>query len=294
MGGQNHVALFTEAGVAPIVVTPDDAVVLAPTNEYDRIADEELRGLPLRLVSIPWWDGDAVARETAAISGGPAVLEVEDVAAELEGLRTRLSDAEHARMGVIAELVTSSMTEALQTVRHGTTEDALAGELAGTLADAGARLPVILVASDERISRYRHPLPTAKQIRERVMVVVVAECWGLHVAATEFVELTPRPADVEARAAVVHEVLASMRAATTAGNTLGDVFAAARAVYAEHGMPDEWQLHHQGGPIGYAPRERVATPDDTTPIASGMAFAWNPSAVGYKMEETLYLDADGN
>src|SRR3954466_16410731 len=185
MRGQNHVALFTEAGVAPIVVTPDDAVVLAPTNEYDRIADEELRGLPLRLVSIPWWDGDAVARETAAISGGPAVLEVEDVAAELEGLRTRLSDAEHARMGVIAELVNSSMTEALQTVRHGTTEDALAGELAGTLADAGARLPVILVASDERISRYRHPLPTAKQIRERVMVVVVAECWGLHVAATE-------------------------------------------------------------------------------------------------------------
>jgi hypothetical protein len=48
-----------------------------------------------------------------------------------------------------------------------------------------------------------------------------------------------------------------------------------------------------GGSIGYAARERIATPGDKTPIRPGMAFAWNPSAVGYKAEQTLYLDQDG-
>lgn len=294
MGGQNHVALFTETGVAPLVVTLDDAIVLAPTNEYDRLADEELRGLSLRPISIPWWDSEAIGREIASNSGGPAVLEVDDISDQMDALRTHLSAPEHARMAFIADLVNAAMASALETVRQGSTEDALAGQLAGRFAEAGARLPVILVASDDRISRYRHPLPTAKKIDQRVMIVVVAERWGLHVAATEFVGLVPRPADVAARAAAVRDVLETMREVTTPGKTLGDVFAAARATYTSHGMPDEWQLHHQGGTIGYAPRERVATPDDATPIVPGMAFAWNPSAVGYKMEETLYLDPDGN
>ena len=55
------------------------------------------------------------------------------------------------------------------------------------------------------------------------------------------------------------------------------------------GFPDEWRDHHQGGSIGYQPRERVALPGDTTVIEAGMALAWNPSIAGVKAEDTIVI-----
>jgi Xaa-Pro aminopeptidase len=196
-------------------------------------------------------------------------------------------------MAALAVVVNDVLTTALAQVESGTTEHELEGWLAEAIATHGARLPVVLVAADERITRYRHPIPTQTVIHGRVMAGVVAEKWGLHVAASQFREIEPRSPELESRAQAIADVCARMRAATHAGSTLGDVFEAARAAYAEHSMADEWTRHHQGGTIGYAARERIATPADPTPIKPGMAFAWNPSTAGYKMEETLYLDEAG-
>ena len=41
------------------------------------------------------------------------------------------------------------------------------------------------------------------------------------------------------------------------------------------------------------PRERIAYPDDPTPIELNQAFAWNPSVRGVKSEDTILLGADG-
>ncbi|HUS21159.1 MAG TPA: M24 family metallopeptidase [Aeromicrobium sp.] len=175
-----------------------------------------------------------------------------------------------------------------------TTEDDVVAEVTAAFLHQGVRLPVVLIAADGRIDRYRHPISAGRPIERRVMLVVCAERWGLIVAHTQFVELAPMTPEQLAAADATAHVLAAMRNATTPANTLGNVLTAAQDAYAETGMPDQWQLHHQGGSIGYRARERIATPKETTPIRPGMAFAWNPSVVGHKREETLYLDADGN
>jgi Xaa-Pro aminopeptidase len=233
----------------------------------------------------------AAADRASEIARNP--LTAADVGEELTSLRTVLRDPERDRMDWLAGIVTEVVDGALGDIEDGSTEDELIAAASARFAGRGVRLPVVLVAADERITRYRHPLSVSAPILTRVMLVVVAERWGLHVAHTQFRELVPRQPDVEQRAQRLRQVLDAMRTASVPGNTLGHVLAAARTAYESAGMADEWTLHHQGGTIGYQARERIATPADSTPIEAGMAFAWNPSAVGFKLEETLYLDESG-
>lgn len=290
LGGQNHVLYTSETGVAPVLVTAEDATVIAPVNERDRIADEEVGGLDFRVTSVPWWEPAATAASVKALARGRSILRAPDVATELESLRTALVPLEHRRMGWLADRLVAAANEAMNSVSPGTTENDVAADIMASLSTAGVRLPVVLAAADERIERYRHPIATDKPIQGRLMLVVVAERWGLHVAHTQFRELEPRATELQRRADALAEILSVMRAATVVGNTLGDVLEAAKAAYERAGMGAELSLHHQGGSIGYRARERIAVPTDRTPIRPGMAFAWNPSAVGFKREETVYLD----
>src|SRR5215213_7185706 len=194
VGGQNHVLASAETGVAPVVVTPDDAVVIAPVNEFDRVGAEEVDGLPLRLVSVPWWDRAAAEAAVTQISGGrDRVLRASEIGVELEALRTALDEHEHVRLEWLAGAARHATADVLAATRPGSTENELAAGVVASLTAVAARVPVVLVASDERIERFRHPLSSEKAIERRVMVVVVAERWGLHVAHTEFREFRERP-----------------------------------------------------------------------------------------------------
>ena len=121
------------------------------------------------------------------------------------------------------------------------------------------------------------------------MLVLVAERWGLHAAGTALVDVAPVPDDLAARDAAVARVLDAMTRATRPGGTLAAVLDAARDAYRSEGFPDEWELHHQGGTIGYRGRERIAVPGDPFVLEPGMALAWNPSITGTKVETTILI-----
>ena len=57
--------------------------------------------------------------------------------------------------------------------------------------------------------------------------------------------------------------------------------------YARQGYENEWRLHHQGGPMGYAARDFKATPTETRLVAEHQLVGWNPSITGTKSEDTM-------
>jgi Xaa-Pro aminopeptidase len=127
-----------------------------------------------------------------------------------------------------------------------------------------------------------------------VLVVVVAERWGLHVALTRMRVFGKRiDPDLARRFAAARQIERLMHQATVPGAKLSTVFETAVNAYASLGFTDEWHKLHQGGTIGYQPREIVASPGDDDEIESGMAFAWNPSVAGAKVEDTLLLTGAG-
>jgi Xaa-Pro aminopeptidase len=82
-------------------------------------------------------------------------------------------------------------------------------------------------------------------------------------------------------------------AATRPGTAAKEVFRKAIDAYAEKGYPEEWKLHHQGGPIGYQPRDYRAHFATTDVVAPNQPFCWNPSITGTKSEDTILATAQG-
>ena len=157
----------------------------------------------------------------------------------------------------------------------------------------GAEPLVVLVGGESR-SALRHPLPTADPLGRRAMLVICARRHGLVANATRWVRFGAASAEETDADARILEVEADVFAATRAGATLGEVLTAIRSAYPRHGFdPEEWLGHHQGGSAGYGTRETLATPDSAAELALGQAFAWNPTAPGAKVEDTVLLTETG-
>ena len=153
--------------------------------------------------------------------------------------------------------------------------------------------PVLLIASDERIRRYRHPIAKPKPIDTSLMLITCAEAGGLMVAITRFAWLRAAGPGDHASLRGGEPPAPAFLAATRPGRRLAAVLEDGIAAYREVGFPDEWLLHHQGGPIGYQGREAVATPGNETRVNEDMAFAWNPSITGVKAEDTFIVRPTG-
>lgn len=179
-------------------------------------------------------------------------------------------------------------------VERGQSEFAIGGQLMAGLADRGCTSHVVLVATDDRIFRYRHPIPTAKQLDRYAMMVVCARRHGLVANVTRFIHFGPLSAEVDANRAKCAYIDVRMNAATRPGNTVADVFQTAVDAYREVGFPDDWRLLHQGGPTGYAAREYLATPACDEVIRTNEMYAWNPAIRGFKSEDTILVGGESN
>ena len=295
-GADNRVDHSDPLGVAALLVTPEAEYVVTDNIEAPRMREEETPGF--EGVEHPWYEGAAsLYRELSggATLGADFPLEgAWNVSEEIASLRYVL-DAEAIETYRRAGSETSAaMKDAAASLSPGMTEYEAAANLIAACRKRGLITPVVLVAADERIVSYRHPIPRGAPIRRRAMLVVCAELGGLYVSLTRIVHFEEPDGDFERRQRACEEILRRMREeATRPSRTLADAFEDCKRFYAEAGFPDEWRLHHQGGMAGYAAREIIAGPDTLQEIQAGQAFAWNPSITGAKAEETFVLTDDG-
>ncbi|HEY5156941.1 MAG TPA: M24 family metallopeptidase, partial [Anaerolineales bacterium] len=153
---------------------------------------------------------------------------------------------------------------------------------------------VNLIATDERIFKYRHPLMTTKKLARYAMLILYGRKQGLVCSITRLVHIGPLSEEVRYIVEVVARVDAEMIMATRPGWPVKEIFGIAMRAYAQAGYPEEWRLHHQGGPVGYEPREYLATPASTETVSVGQAYAWNPSITGAKSEDTFLVGESDN
>jgi Xaa-Pro aminopeptidase len=295
-GASVYVNEATDLGTATIVVTPDRASVFTDPIEAPRLENEEsLADLGFVIEIEPWYArGGMLSRMAANLRvGHDGAGTGRDLSDDLRDLRTHLQPGEIARYGEVGRLAGQAMHDALADVRPGLTEHAVAARMAAASRALGGSPIVLLVAADERVAQYRHPLPTDATIQRYVMAVLCLRKYGLVASITRLLHFGSLPADLRAKAEAVARVDARMILGTQPGRTLGDMFALAKEAYAAEGYPEAIEEHHQGGSAGYQSREVLARPGAPTPITVGQAFAWNPSVRGVKSEDTILLGSNG-
>ncbi len=202
-------------------------------------------------------------------------------------------EVEDARFAALGAECAEVMSAAAEAVAPGQSEYEIAGHIAGASQPRGIQAVVNLVATDDRIYRYRHPLPTAKTLNRHALLVFCGRRDGLVASISRVVHFGPVPEELRR----IHEAVAYVDgralAVSRPGRTLGDVFGEIEAAYRDAGFPDAWQGHHQGGVTAYEPREYLGLPGSTDVLEEGMVVAWNPSLPGAKSEDSVLVTADG-
>lgn len=295
-GGQNHVALTTEKGAAALLATPQQDYLVANNIEVERIMDEEgLCDLGVQAISYRWDSDEAEVTQLVerVLAGNRYTTDSGPHADELNRMRYSLTPLEVDRYRTLGRDCAAAMVEVCRTLTPGQTELQVAAQLSKGLWEQNIIPVVVLVAADERISKYRHPLPTRKQIERYVMTVICGRRHGLIISMTRLVHFGPVPRELRRKHDAVMQVDAAFIGATTVGADVDEIFQKALDVYEETGFGDEWTLHHQGGGSGYSSRDFKGTLHSREVVQPWQAFAWNPSITGTKSEDTIIATPDG-
>jgi Xaa-Pro aminopeptidase len=297
-GASSYINTASTNGLAALLITKDRQYLVTTNIEAPRLELEQgMAAQGWESVISPWYKShDAVAdlcRGLKLASDGPYPKAV-DLSAELARLRARLTPEEGNRFRALGKSCAQAMKNAAETVKPGQTEYEIASRLAFEAERQGVQAIVNLIATDERIYSYRHPLPTAKKLDRYAMLILCGRQAGLICSLSRLVHFGPLPDELRQKAAACAKVDAEFIKSTRPGRTLGEIFENAVSAYAAQGFPGEWQKHHQGGASGYEPREYLALPGSPDRVSSGQAYAWNPSITGYKSEDTILVGEDHN
>jgi Xaa-Pro dipeptidase len=297
-GGRSEVSLGAEAGVASVVVTPDAAALVTTNIELSRLLAEEAPGLPLEAMQYPWQDQDGLTHllpelcDPAACATDLPLEGLSPVDDQFLELRRVLRSAEIDRYRDLGRDAAISVAAACRTAEVGQSEREIAARLAFECETRDILPLVNLVAADDRISRYRHPLPTGNRLARTLLVALTGRRHGLHASLTRMVSFGPPTTELTARHAAVTRVDARAITESSPGTSLGEVMAREIDQYAAEGFPEEWRSHHQGGLTGYAGREVFAVPGSPYRLKPNQALAWNPSITSVKSEDTILISDD--
>ena len=163
-GLRNYVSTGTDMGANALFVPRDGSVcVIANAIEAPRQTAEELAGLHCEVLVHPWHAGSAAEAAAARFNGNLASDDGSlgsNVHGALAGLRSLLTPWEMEKYRRLGRLAADAMTATLMAVEPGMPEADIAALLVHEGWKRRCRVPVALVAADERIDRFRHPLPT--------------------------------------------------------------------------------------------------------------------------------------
>jgi Xaa-Pro dipeptidase len=304
-GKSNGINLSVENGACYLLIRGDGKSFLLANNiEMPRISAEEISAEDFEPVEFSWQQekssGDYVIKKAQSLLNENKTLAsdlfLNDQIRPIENLiarcRYELTGAEIERYKNLGKDAGKAVGELCKRLQTGESEIEIARKVKNALAVDNINSVVTLVGADERIGRFRHPIPTENIWKKVLLIAVCAKREGLIVNLSRIVCAGEIPVELQRRTEATAYVFAKLAVETVKGKTGADLYKIAADAYAEKGFAYEINLHHQGGATGYKTRDWVAHPTNGEKVCANQAFAWNPSVTGTKTEDTFLSSAN--
>lgn len=298
-GGSNGIDQSRDNGASFLFVGADGKRFLIANNiELSRLMTEEVSEEDFEPVGLQWQE-EKVSIDTVVSAANGLLANHGEIATDIfvspklrviEGsissCRYQLTDTEVQRYRELGRDAGDALGALAAEFSPGETEIEIARHVQSWLARYNILSVVTLVGADERIERYRHPVPTSNVWKKTLLIAVCARREGLIASLSRIVCVGSVPSELQRRTELTAEVAAKLQAATTPGTKGSELYNVAASAYRELGYADEIDKHHQGGACGYRTRDWLAHPANTETVKPNQAFAWNPSITGTKTEAT--------
>jgi Xaa-Pro dipeptidase len=301
-GGSNGIDMTRENGAGFLFVTRSgERYVIANNIEMPRLLTEQISEYDFNPIEVTWQaekDPHTILNAAKSVTNGSTFgcdvgfSETSFIEPLIAECRYELTQEEIDRYKQLGQDAGKAVGQVILTLIPGMTENAIAQIVRDALQGLDIFSCVTLVGSDERIAKYRHPVPTDKVWTKTLLIVVCARRHGLVASFSRLICAGAVPDELSRRTEACAAVNAALYDATRAGVAGSQLYDVAAAAYVTQGFAGEIDKHHQGGAAGYRTRDWVAHPASKDVVRPNQAFAWNPSITGTKTEETAILIDD--
>lgn len=297
-GGDSHVVTTSEMGVAYVIITRGHKWLVSHSMDGQRFVEEQAPHQGYELVTLYWHQGspeDKVLELTQGMKVGAdfALPGARQYGAEIVDLHYPLTDLDIKRCRWIGQTANRILAQVAQYLEPGMTEQEIAARILYEYVLKGMTIDVLIVGFDERIKRYRHPIPTDNVLLRYALLHPAARRWGLHANVTRLVHFGDPPPEIRRAMDGVAAVGARVAGMLAPGVRFADILAEEKRVYDELGYPDEWNYHFQGGITGYTLADLSRCMNPEARVVERQAYDYFITITGAKFEELTLLTEDG-
>ncbi len=297
-GGDSRVITTSEMGFAYVVLTRDHHWLVSHAMDGQRFMDEQVAGQGYDLVTLFWHQGspeDKVLSLTRGMKVGAdfPLPGARYYSSGIVDLHYPLSDLDLARCRWIGQTANRILGDVAHSLEPGISEQETAARLLHEYALESLTIDVLIVGFDDRITRYRHPMPTANTLQRYALLHPAARRWGLHANVTRLVHWGDPPRDIRRAMDAVATIGGHVASMLAPGVSFADVLTEEIRLYRKLGYAGEWMHHFQGGITGYTLADPTRCRDQAARLVERQAYDYFITMTGAKFEELTLLTEHG-
>jgi antitoxin VapB len=213
--------------------------------------------------------------------------------AQIPTLFFPLTDLDIRRLRWVGKTNHDLLTTIARQIEPGMTELEIAAEIQRAYTRRNMTLDVLIVGVDERVFRYRHPLPTERVLKNYALLHPAARRWGLHANVTRLVHFGPLPNEIQRAVDGVLTIEGRILGMISEGMHFADVLVEQKRWYSEVGFPEDWRYHFQGGITSYSLADPTQSLNPAARMVMRQAFDYFVTITGAKSEELVLLTEEG-